>query len=111
MIFEVEERYERQARNEDLMRDVNDRVAALDKGASGWADADEPFEFQCECGRLDGCDGRVPMTLAEYEGVRAQRDRFAVVPGHETGEIEYVVERNERYAIVDKRDAVEQFVE
>jgi hypothetical protein len=50
------------------------------------------------------------MTLAEYERVRRQRDRFAVVPGHEAGEIEYVVEQDERYAIVDKRDEVEHLV-
>lgn len=105
------ERYERQARNEALMRTVNERIAALDQGAAGWAGPDHVFEFQCECGRIGGCGSRVQMTLAQYERVRSQRDRFAVVPGHETGEIEYVVERGERYAIVDKRDHVEHLVE
>ena len=51
------------------------------------------------------------MTLAEYERVRRQRDRFAVAPGHETDEIEYVVEEDERYVMVDKRDEVEHLVE
>jgi hypothetical protein len=51
------------------------------------------------------------MTLAEYERVRRQRDRFAVVPGHETHDIEYIVEQDERYVIVDKRDVVEHLVE
>jgi hypothetical protein len=51
------------------------------------------------------------MTLAEYERARSQRDRFAVVPGHESDEIEDVVEREEEYVIVDKRDAVEHLVE
>ena len=32
-------------------------------------------------------------------------------PGHESAAIENVVERNERFAIVDKRDAVEPLVE
>jgi len=45
------------------------------------------------------------------ERVRHQRDRFGVVPGHETDEIEYVVEQHERFVIVDKRDEVEQLVE
>ena len=107
----VEERVERQARNESLMRTVNDRIAAADKRAAGWAAGDERFAFQCECGRIGGCDGRVLMTMSEYERVRSQRDRFAVVPGHENDDIERVVERDERYAIVDKKDAVEQFVE
>jgi hypothetical protein len=49
--------------------------------------------------------------MAEYERVRGQRDRFAVVPGHERDEIEHVVEQSDRYAIVDKRDEVEPLVE
>jgi hypothetical protein len=107
----VEERLERQARNEGLMRTVNDQRAAIDEGASAWADAEHQFEFQCECGRDEGCEGRILMTLGEYERVRSQRDRFAVVPGHENGEIEDVVEQADRYSIVDKRDEVEHLVE
>jgi hypothetical protein len=110
MIGRMERRHELQARNEALMRTVNERMRALDAEA-GWADVDHLFEFQCECGSPDGCAGRVEMSLAEYERVRAQRDRFAVVPGHEDDAIEQVVERNERYRIVDKRDAVEHLVE
>ena len=94
-----------------MMRSVNDRIAALDKSATDWAAPDHQFEFQCECGKTDGCDGRVLMTLGEYDRVRSQRDRFAVVPGHETDEIESIVERDERYMIVDKRDEAEPFVE
>ncbi len=109
----MKERLERQARNEGLMRTVNDRIAALDERATatGWADPEQRFEFQCECGKNSGCDRRVLMTLAEYERVRRQRDRFAVAPGHETDEIEYVVEEDERYVMVDKRDEVEHLVE
>ena len=106
----MEERLERQALNEGLMRTVNERIAALDQHATGWAGAEHPFEFQCECGS-GGCAGRVLMTLEEYERVRSQRDRFAVVPGHETDAVEHVVEQTERYAIVDKRDAFEHLVE
>ena len=106
----MDRRYELQARNEALLRTVNDRIRALDAEA-GWADVGHLFEFQCECGNPDGCDGRVEMSLPDYEHVRAQRDRFAVVPGHEDEAIEQVVERKERYYIVDKRDAVEHLVE
>jgi hypothetical protein len=107
----VEERLERQARNEDMMRSVNDRIAALDKSATDWAAPDQQFEFQCECGNTDGCDGRLLMTLGEYERARSQRDRFAVLPGHEADEIESIVEQDERFVIVDKRDEVEHLVE
>ena len=107
----MERRYERQARNEALLRNVNDQIKALDEGAAGWADPEQRFEFQCECGRTDGCGDQLHMSLTEYERVRSQRDRFAVVPGHQNEEIERVVERNERFLIVDKMAAVEQFVE
>jgi hypothetical protein len=106
----VQGRYELQARNEALLRTVNEQIRALDESA-GWADPEQRFEFQCECGRADGCGDRLEMSLAEYERVRSQRDRFAVVPGHESAQIEDVVERNERFVIVDKRDAVEHLVE
>jgi hypothetical protein len=51
------------------------------------------------------------MTLEDYERVRRQRDRFAVVPGHENPELEDVAEQDERYVIVHKRDEVEPLVE
>ncbi|MDQ3778485.1 MAG: hypothetical protein M3310_06440 [Actinomycetota bacterium] len=107
----MKERLERQARNEALMRTVNERIAAIDEHATTWASPDQRFEFHCECGRGGGCDGSVLMTLAEYDRVRSQRDRFAVVPGHENGAIEHVVEEDETFLIVDKRDAVEDLVE
>jgi hypothetical protein len=107
----VNQRLERQARNESLIRAVNDQIAALDEAAADWAAPDHQFVFRCECGKNTGCDGRVLMTMAEYERVRGQRDRFAVVPGHESDEIEHVVEQADRYAIVDKRDEVEPLIE
>jgi hypothetical protein len=107
----VKKRYERQARNEAFVRTVNERMSVLDAEAAGWADHDERFDFQCECGEPDGCGALVTMTLAEYERVRLQRDRFAVAPGHQNDAIEDVVQENERYCIVDKRDAYEPFVE
>jgi hypothetical protein len=107
----VEERLDRQARNEALMRTVNEQIAALDELSADWATPGHQFEFQCECGQTGGCRGRLQMTLTEYEVVRRQRDRFAVLPGHETSAIEHVVEETDRYLIVDKRDQFEHLVE
>jgi hypothetical protein len=107
----VEERFERQARNEALMRAVNEQIAALSESAGGWADPEHEFDFQCECGQVEACNSRVLMTRAAYERVRAQRDRFAVAPGHQTPEIEYVVEEGQSYVIVDKKDRFEPLVE
>jgi hypothetical protein len=104
----VDERLERQARNEALAREVNERIDALDRGAA--SDGEETIGFHCECGRGGGCTERIWMTPAEYDVVRTQDDRFAVFPGHETGVIEHVVRRTDRYVIVDKVDAAEPLV-
>ena len=108
----MEERLERQARNEALVREVNERMNVLDRGAagSGAVNGVSTFGIHCECGREGGCGEMIWMTLAEYELVRAQDDRFALVLGHETDGLEHIVEENERYAIVDKVDEAEHLV-
>ena len=52
----------------------------------------------------------VSMTAAEYEHVRSDNDRFAVLPGHEEAAIERVIEQTDRYVIVDKRPEAEPYV-
>jgi hypothetical protein len=90
----MDDRAVRQARNEALHREVNEQLAKLDKQAnSAWADENALFEFLCECGSGDECEERVEMRLADYDRVRQQDDRFAVVPGHESPRIERVVDR------------------
>ena len=108
----MDERLQRQARNEALAREVNERKEALDREAarSGAVEGVYTFGFHCECGRDDGCPEMVWMTLDEYEVVRQQDDRFVLAPGHETDGLERVVEANERFVIVDKVDAAEPFV-
>jgi hypothetical protein len=54
--------------------------------------------------------GNSPMTLQEYEEVRSQDDRFAVVPGHENVALEDIVRRSDRFLVVDKKPAAEPFV-
>jgi hypothetical protein len=107
----VEERLRRTARNEDLFREVNDRIEELSENveAQGIAPEGGLIEFHCECGR-EGCTERVRMTVAEYDRVRADNDRFAVAPGHETPEMEVVVERSDRFVVVDKLPKAEPLV-
>ena len=83
----MEERLERQARNEALVREVNERINTLDREAagSGAVHGVETFRFHCECGRDGGCTELVWMTLDEYEV-------------------------NERFVIVDKVDEAEPLV-
>ena len=106
----MNERLERQARNEALIREVNERIDDIDKKAPG-SDQDDLFDFLCECGRQRVCDATVEVTLAEYEAVRSQDDRFVVRPGHETAMLEHVVGGNDRYIIVDKIPDAEPVVE
>jgi hypothetical protein len=90
---EVERRL---AINEAIFREVNERIAAV--GENG-----VELDIICECGD-SGCVARVLIAIHGYESVRAEPRRFIIVPGHEMTEIEFVVEENERYVVVQKRE-------
>jgi hypothetical protein len=96
---------------------VNERIEQLDKAAeeANVAPEETLFEFLCECGGDDasdvGCEKHLRMRIQEYEKVRSQDDRFAVYPGHEQDALEWVVARNERFVVVDKRPMAESVVE
>jgi len=90
-------RAERQGRNESLFREVNERIAELNQTFH----VDGRSEFLCECSR-DECKEPVSISLDEYEGVRRASTRFFVIPGHEDLSVESVVERSERYLVVEK---------
>ena len=92
-------REERLAQNEALFREVNERVAEV---ATHFIDVEtkgEAVEFICECGRRD-CAEPITMTVAEYQAIRADGTRFAVIPGHQLPEVESVVERHPTYVVV-----------
>lgn len=107
-IAAVNSRDERIARNEALLREVNERIHDVGEGLQVLPDNGE-LDFRCECGS-PGCDVFVHLLASDYERVRADNDRFVVVPGHEDAHIERVVERNEGYFVVDKRPEAEPFV-
>jgi hypothetical protein len=98
----------RSAKNEALLREVNDRIHEVGERLQVLPD-DDRLDFRCECGR-PSCEEYVSMTASEYQHVRSDNDRFAVVPGHEDEEIERVVERSEGYLVVDKRPKAEPLV-
>lgn len=104
----MDPRDERIARNEALLREVNERIHDVGSGLQVLP-GDGELDFRCECGRPQ-CDVLVHMLASDYERVRAENDRFVVVPGHEDANIERVVERTEGYVVVDKRPEAEPFV-
>jgi len=105
----LDERLTRQARNEALFREVNERIAQLGSSAQAWS-PDGTVEFLCECGVEGGCGQRVRVPIQTYERVRQQDDRFVVRPGHETPELERAVDWTDDYVVVDKVPAAEPYV-
>lgn len=78
-----------------LAREVNaeiERVAARLEAVEGG--------FLCECGRAD-CTMRLPMTLDEYEAIRADSARFFVAEAHPVDDSARVVERRGGYVIAE----------
>lgn len=90
-------RDERLAHNEVIFRTVNENIAGLADHLGRTAQ----YEFICECASVD-CFERIPLTLEEYEEVRADGARFILKPGHQDIEIELVVETLDDYLVVQK---------
>ena len=51
------------------------------------------------------------MSVEAYEAVRASPRRFLVLEGHETPEVERVVERHPAYVVVEKLDEAARVAE
>jgi hypothetical protein len=102
----VDAREERLARNETLFRSVNENIE--DAAQSSQLD-EHVFEFFCECSNRD-CTLLLPLTLSEYERVRADPRQFVVAPGHELPDIELVVDRSGAYQVVVKEGEAAEFV-
>jgi len=93
----VDGRDARHTRNEVLFREVNERIEEVSRTLG----PDGETEFLCECGR-DDCVEPVPLTVAEYENVRSEPNRFVIVPGHQDRRIEALVSSNDRFSVVEK---------
>ena len=88
------------------------RIDALDREAeaSGATPPGGTFRFHCECGRNGGSRERLDDDRGVLDVVREQDDRFALSTGHENDELERVVDRTDRYVVVDKLPDAERFV-
>ena len=103
------ERAARAARNQALYREVNERVEAINRAF----DSLLPLgDWICECA-LESCSERLSLTHEEYEALRADGTRFAVMPDeeHVIPDVEDVVERHERYWVVEKVGVAAEVVE
>jgi hypothetical protein len=99
-------RDERIAKNEAVFRAANREIEQASKEAG----EDGVLDVLCECGQ-ESCSSLISLTVADYDSVHSQDDRFVVVPGHENPQIETVVERREGYVVVDKFGEAEEIAE
>lgn len=90
-------REERLVENEKTFRSANDVLA---KAVEQSPDA-TVIPFLCECAD-DLCLDRVELTSAQYQDVRAHRDRFVIIAGHLQAEAEHVVGKLGQYELVEK---------
>lgn len=104
----VDERQERIAKNETVFRAANREIEHAEQEAGGGADT--LIEVLCECGQ-DGCSGLISLTFADYDGVHAQEDRFVVLRGHESADIERIVDDRASFLVVDKFGEAEEIAE
>jgi hypothetical protein len=89
---------ERLARNQVLFRDVNERISQL--GRSGGA-----TEYLCEC-TDEACTATIELEDHEYEGIRSGGNLFLILPGHEDEAVDHVLEKNDRFYLVEKKAGV-----
>jgi hypothetical protein len=97
---------ERVGCNEAAFRRINESVET-DYSETDYAG---PIGFLCECGH-SGCEEIVEMTRREYERVRANPRRFAVIGDHAIQATEDIVERHEGYSVVEKHEDVADLAE
>jgi hypothetical protein len=98
MIAVAPDMKERIARNEATFRRINEDI-----GRGRDAEDDTTLVgFVCECGDVD-CARLIELTPAEYQRLRTVPEQFAIVNGHEIPEVERVILRTDRFAVVEKQ--------
>jgi hypothetical protein len=87
----------RAARNEEVFRDVNERI---EEGAEQHA-VSASLPFHCECGRTS-CLETIEIPPDRYAAIVRERYHFVLIPGHEEPRIERVVETEDTFHVVEK---------
>ena len=94
-----DEREVRAGRNQAMFRAVNDKIREINET---FAVITGTFTIACECAN-PRCVGMVEIKPADYEAIRANPRRFAVLPGHLVADIEHLVTEAEGYQVAEKR--------
>jgi ABC-type phosphate transport system ATPase subunit len=98
----------RAAKNQSLLREVNERIEELAAGQSSSMFEElrlaRTIDLACEC-MDETCTERVTLTVADYEEIRSNSNSFFVLPGHEVPDVEEVTRNEENYRVVSKLGA------
>jgi hypothetical protein len=92
-------REERIAKNEAVAREFNERI---DQSHESLPDSSF-MHIVCECG-YKRCDEIIAVMKDEYERIRNDARQFCVVRGHVIRDVEAIVEENDRFVLVAKRE-------
>ena len=84
----------RQAKNQAVFREINERIAELAERFR-----DEDMQIICECASV-GCIERIQVAVHEYARVRQFSDWFLITPGHIVPDTEQVMEHHDGYDII-----------
>jgi hypothetical protein len=105
VISVVEARLTRLAKNEALFREVNERISEISQELAPGAVNPELIDgLICECSDPLCLERVGPLTISEYEGIRADPRRFIVAAGHQAADVERVVDRQPSYWVVEKHE-------
>jgi hypothetical protein len=96
----MNERQRRLGVNEVLFREVNERIERVSQTLEV---TNERLAILCECGD-ESCTERVEVPLADYERIRGDGALFLIRPGHETLDVEDVVEETPAFHVVRKKN-------
>jgi hypothetical protein len=95
----MSEREQRAARNEAISREINEGIEAAHRAA----EASEYVRMVCECTQAE-CAALIVISIPEYEAVRSDARHFAVLVDHFAPDVEVIVRKTERFAVVQKRE-------
>jgi hypothetical protein len=87
--------HERRAKNGELFREVNERIAS-------YVSLGDRFEIVCECSNLT-CYKQLQIDRAVYTRARSEPTLFLIAVGHADAAIEDIIETTDEYQLVRKK--------
>ena len=92
-------REERIAKNEAVAREINEQIDQIHESLP----ESSFMHIVCECG-YEKCDEFIAMMRDEYERIRNDPRQFCVLQEHVIHDVEVIVQENDRFVLVAKRE-------